>query len=37
LWPGLTPVLGGIAIWLVATYVHPMLGAPVVGLWRMMG
>lgn len=37
LWPGLTPVLGGVVIWLVATYVHPMLGAPVVGLWRMMG
>lgn len=37
IWPGLTPVLGGIVIWLGATYVHPMLGAPVVGLWRMMG
>jgi uncharacterized membrane protein len=37
LWPGLTPVLGGIVIWLGATYVHPLLGAPVVGLWRVMG
>lgn len=37
IWPGLTPVLGGIVIWLVATYLHPMLGAPVVGVWRVLG
>lgn len=37
IWPGLTPVLGGIVIWLGATYAHPMLGAPVVGIWRVLG
>lgn len=37
LWPGLTPVLGGIVIWLGATYVHPMMGAPIVGVWRALG
>ena len=37
IWPGLTPVLGGVVIWLGATYLHPMLGAPDVGLWRMLG
>lgn len=37
IWPGLTPVLGGVVIWLGATYVHPMLGAPVVGIWRVLG
>lgn len=35
-WPGTTPVLGGIVIWLGATYLHPMLGGPVAGLWRWM-
>lgn len=33
IWPGLTVVLLGIVIWLGATYVHPMLGAPVAGIW----
>ncbi len=36
-WPGLTPVLGGIVISLLATYAHPMLGGPVAGIWRWMG
>ena len=33
IWPGLTVVLLGIVIWLGVTYVHPMLGAPVAGVW----
>lgn len=36
-WPGRTIVLAGILLWLAATYVHPMLGAPVAGIWRWMG
>lgn len=35
-WPGRTAALGGIAIWLGATYVHPLLGGPVAGIWRWM-
>jgi uncharacterized membrane protein len=34
LWPGWAVLLGGIALWLVATWAHPLLGAPAVGLWR---
>lgn len=36
-WPGRTVVLGGILLWLIATYLHPVLGGPVAGLWRWMG
>lgn len=36
-WPGATVVLAGIALWLLATYLHPMLGAPVAGIWLWMG
>ena len=36
-WPGLVPVLGGIAFWLVLTWLHPsLMGAPVVGIWGMI-
>ena len=35
-WPGLTLVLAGIVVWLGISYVHPMLGAPVAGLWRWL-
>jgi uncharacterized membrane protein len=35
-WPGRTPILGGIALWLIATWAHPYLGAPVVGIWQVM-
>jgi uncharacterized membrane protein len=34
--PGAIALLGGVALWLAATWAHPMLGAPVVGLWRMI-
>ncbi|MEQ1547633.1 MAG: NnrU family protein [Chakrabartia sp.] len=36
-WPGLTVVLAGTVLWLGASYLHPMLGAPVAGAWRWMG
>jgi uncharacterized membrane protein len=36
-WPGRTVVLAGIAIWLVATWLHPALGGPVAGIWRWWG
>lgn len=32
-WPGLRIVLIGTIVWLGATYVHPMLGAPTAGIW----
>jgi uncharacterized membrane protein len=35
-WPGRTAVLGGVAIWLLATYLHPVLGGPIAGLWRWL-
>lgn len=34
LWPGAVPVAGGAALWLLASWLHPMLGAPAVGVWR---
>jgi uncharacterized membrane protein len=36
-WPGRTAVLGGVAIWLLASYLHPVLGGPIAGLWRWLG
>jgi uncharacterized membrane protein len=34
LWPGLVPVLGGVALWALLTFVHPVLmKAPVVPPW----
>ncbi len=36
LWPGRTVFLLGIALWLIASYLHPQLGAPVVGIWRWL-
>jgi len=34
LWPGLFPVLGGVALWLLLTFVHPVLmRAPAVPPW----
>lgn len=34
MWPGWGVLLAGVALWLVASWAHPMLGAPVVGVWR---
>ncbi len=36
-WPGRTPILLGILIWLGATYLHPLAGAPTVGPWLWLG
>jgi uncharacterized membrane protein len=34
LWPGLVPVVGGIAVWLLLTWLHPsLMKAPVVPPW----
>lgn len=32
-WPGWGVMLAGLALWLVATWLHPVLGAPPVGVW----
>lgn len=36
IWPGRTPILIGILLWLAASWAHPALGGPVVGLWRWL-
>lgn len=32
-WPGWGVMLGGLVLWLLATWLHPVFGAPVVGVW----
>ena len=34
-WPGWLALVGGTILYLVATWVHPMMGAPVVGVWSL--
>ncbi|MBO9575985.1 MAG: MFS transporter [Sphingobium sp.] len=34
--PGPAPLIGGIAIWLGATWLHPLAGGPVAGPWMWM-
>lgn len=34
MWPGWAVLLGGVALWLVATWAHGWLGVPAVGVWR---
>jgi uncharacterized membrane protein len=34
-WPGWTAVVGGTILFLAASWVHPRLGAPLVGLWSL--
>ncbi len=37
LWPGLVPVVGGVILWALLTFVHPMLmGAPIVPPWGFL-
>lgn len=36
-WPGTTVLLAGILLWLAASWLHPMLGAPIAGIWHWMG
>ncbi|NNM75612.1 MFS transporter [Sphingomonas sp. ID1715] len=33
MWPGWGVLLGGVALWLLATWLHPLLSAPPVGVW----
>ena len=35
-WPGRVALLGGTVLWLLATWAHPTMGAPVAGLWRWL-
>lgn len=35
-WPGRTAFLLGVVIWLLASYLHPVLGGPVAGIWRWL-
>ena len=37
IWPGPVALLGGIALWLAATWAHPRLGAPLVPPWLWIG
>jgi uncharacterized membrane protein len=34
MWPGWGVLLGGVALWLLVSWLHPVLGAPDVGVWR---
>lgn len=36
-WPGWVAVVGGVALYALATWLHPRLGAPLLGLWRTIG
>ncbi len=35
-WPGTVPLTGGTLLWLAATWAHPLMGAPVAGVWRWL-
>ncbi|MBU0556189.1 MAG: NnrU family protein [Alphaproteobacteria bacterium] len=37
LWPGTTALVGGLVLWLAATWAHPMLGGPFVPPWLWIG
>jgi uncharacterized membrane protein len=32
-WPGRTALVGGTVLWLLATWAHPIAGAPTAGIW----
>jgi uncharacterized membrane protein len=34
MWPGRIVLGGGVGLWLLATWLHPIAGAPPVGVWR---
>jgi len=34
IWPGWTALLGGLALLVIATWAHPVLGGPPAGIWR---
>ena len=33
MWPGWVPLIAGLVLWLVASWLHRVLGAPAVGVW----
>jgi uncharacterized membrane protein len=35
--PGAVVLIGGVVMWLAATWLHPSLGGPVAGVWRWLG
>lgn len=35
--PGPVALIGGVLLWLCATFLHPMLGGPVIGPWMWIG
>jgi len=35
-WPGTVPLVGGTVLWLVSTWAHPLMGAPMAGVWRWL-
>jgi uncharacterized membrane protein len=35
-WPGTMAIAGGTIIWLAATWAHPVLGAPMAGIWHWL-
>lgn len=37
LWPGWRVLAAGVALWLAATWLHPVAGAPAVGIWAEAG
>ena len=36
-WPGRIALVGGTALWLLATFAHPLAGAPTAGIWLWLG
>jgi uncharacterized membrane protein len=36
-WPGTAALVGGTILWLIATWAHPLAGAPTAGIWIWLG
>lgn len=36
-WPGAIALIGGTILWLVASWAHPLMGAPTAGVWNWIG
>ncbi len=35
-WPGATALIAGTVLWLIATWAHPLAGAPAAGIWMWL-
>jgi uncharacterized membrane protein len=35
-WPGTIALVGGTILWLAASWAHPLMGAPMAGVWRWL-